>query len=141
MNWDHLKAFLPQIGSITFASLTTFLFQKLSDAPDRKYTPSKLRQFEYEPYFGACKNRSQARVRWHEKQSTRLEQLKKDDKLITMDLVEHFYTKMRQLAANLQLQPGNYAPIVGLLADQDAQMAFTDLLNGVSPRYEKHKEE
>lgn len=80
-------------------------------------------------------------MRWHEKQSTRLEQLKKDDKLITMDLVEHFYTKMRQLAANLQLQPGNYQPIVGLLPDQDAQMAFTDLLNGVSPRYEKHKEE
>jgi hypothetical protein len=40
-------------------------------------------------------------VRWHEKCSQRLEELKKEDSLLTTDLIDHFNRSVQALATKL----------------------------------------
>lgn len=58
---------------MTFSSLDYFLYQKLTDSPDRYYSPAKLRgaTLEYEPAFAFKRLGNVPKIRMYEKTSPR----------------------------------------------------------------------
>jgi hypothetical protein len=65
--------------------------------------------------------------------------LKKNDLLLDLDLMDHFWQRMQQLVTNLKIE--NWQVLVNCLSDDLMKQQFVNLMNGVSPRYEQMKTE
>ena len=102
---DILSSSLPEISRLTFPSLDYYLFQKLTSDPSINFSPGKLRgasTLEYEPtQFSFRRAGTIPKIRTYEKTSPRTEAHKRMDKLVTQDIIEHFWSSVRSICSNL----------------------------------------
>jgi len=63
-----------------------------------------------------------------EKMSTRLETLKKEDSLQNIDIIEHFWAKMKELKEKMGLKDLN--PVTLCISDINYRSTFENLLSG-----------
>ena len=128
---DLVKIALPEIGKYTFNMLDQYLFLKLTDNKSRFHSPSRLQKESPQ----LIKNTNAVRVRQHEKISQRYEEMKRKDPVLDFDLIEHFWTRIRELSVNLALQP---LQLQDCISDEHVRKQFVNLVNGVSAKYEAH---
>lgn len=76
------------------------------------------------------------KIRMYEKTSPRSDQLRRSDKLVNQDIMDHFWKSINQVCQNLQFS--DKLQISNCL-DKEQKALFENLVNGVSPRYEKYK--
>lgn len=93
---ELVRALLPQIGSLTFNLLEQNLFLRLTNNKSRFHSPSRMN-------VNPVGRSSSMRQRQLEKISQRYEELKRSDRLLDIDLMEHFWTQIRFLQQNLQI--------------------------------------
>lgn len=63
--------------------------------------------------------------------------MQRDDWLLETDLMDLFWQKIRDLMAKLNLQ--TIDQLVQCLPSNDLKQTFTNLVNGVSPKFEQLK--
>ncbi len=93
---ELVRALLPQIGNLTFSLLEQNLFLRLTNNKSRFHSPSRMN-------VNPVGRSSSMRQRQLEKISQRYEELKRSDRLLDIDLMEHFWTQIRFLQQNLQI--------------------------------------
>jgi hypothetical protein len=110
-----------QVGQLTFSQLDSYIYLKLTNSESRLYSPSKV---SFNPQVMNAK----IRVNQMEKVSHRLEELKKDDQLQLIDIIEHFWQRMREVKIALNLE--TLEPLQQFLADDGARQTFANLISG-----------
>lgn len=63
-----------------------------------------------------------------DKVSQRLEALRKEDSLLNIDIIEHFWHRMELLKSKLQLP--NLEPVAQCLSDEHYRQMFSNLVSG-----------
>ena len=134
---EMVQKHFAEIGRLLFTRLEDELYHRLTDGQARvKYSPNR---------FGVLNKQEQMRnpnalnIKIHEKISQRYEKLKREDWLLDFDLIEIFWQKVRDLMAKLQIQ--SIEPLVDCLPEEQLKHAFTNLVNGFSPKHEQQKAE
>ena len=62
--------------------------------------------------------------------------MQREDQLLDLDLIEHFWQRIRELSANLSLQ--SVEPLLLCLHDDSQKLTLANLVNGVSPKYDQY---
>lgn len=96
--------------------------QKLANDDSRFYSPTKMQSNSNNALAGKVK------LNTLEKMSLRIEQLKKEDTLLNYDIVDHFWQKMQELKAKLNIP--NLEPIAQCLKEDRLKVSFSSLISG-----------
>lgn len=128
-----VKVVLPEIGRITFTMLEQYLYLKLTNNKSRFHSPSRITNI-LSPQL--MKNSNTVRLRTFEKISQRYEELKRNDQLLDLDLMEHFWQQIRLLTTNMQVE--DPLSLAQCFSDQHVSRQYCQLLNGQSPRYDQY---
>lgn len=91
---DLVLLALPEIGRHTFSMLEHHLFLKLTNNKSRFHSPSRISKESPQ----LVKNSNLMRTKQHEKMSLRYEEMKRNDQILELEVIEHFWQRMRDLS-------------------------------------------
>jgi hypothetical protein len=64
--------------------------------------------------------------------------MKRNDACLDFDLIEHFWTRLGELASNLQIDK---MALTECFKDEYTRKQFLNLVNGISPKFEEIKKQ
>jgi hypothetical protein len=94
---DYVQKTFGEIARLTFTLLESFLHIKLMNGDSEFCSPSKVAHLHVPS--------TKVRINLMEKESTRMETIKKEDLLLNIDLVDFFWVKMAETQRTLNVQP------------------------------------
>jgi hypothetical protein len=103
---DLLAKHFGDIGRLTFSELDNYLYLKQTNNVSRFHSPSKMQSECTFPYggTGALQQKNiRLGIQYSEKMSQRLESLKREDPILTQDLMDCFSQSIQRLAACLNV--------------------------------------
>lgn len=113
-----MRVALPEIARLTVSLLEQFLYLKLTNNKSRFHSPSRMNSL-LTPHL--IKNTNAVKLRIFDKISQRYEDLKRADQLLDLDLIEHFWAQIRQMAQNVG---ANTDAVVSCIGDQQLRADF-----------------
>ena len=108
---DLVAKHFGDIGRLTFTELDNFMYLKQTNNVSRFHSPSKMSRECTFPYggTGALQQKNiRLGIQYSEKMSQRLEALKRDDPILSQDLIECFNNNMQLLVKRLDLPNADY---------------------------------
>ena len=120
---DLIQKTFGEIGRLTFTILDSFLHLKLINGDSDFNSPSKVAHSHILS--------TKVKINMMEKVSQRMENIKKEDPLLLIDIIEYFWGKMGETQKNLNIQP-NILILSQFIPDQNLREIYQNLINSSS---------